>query len=198
MPAFLAIDSSTSHLCLSLVIENGQDFQQFDFCEEVGRDHAKRMIPEIELLFSKAGIAKHDLTAVAVGVGPGSYTGVRVAIATAKGLARALTIPLYGYSTLDALAIKAKNENPKVSKVIAALDARRDHVYAASYLYDLYQVKLTSEIEKISNQELENRIETQDLYLVKDKIPDVSYFAMQAKQAYESEQNVTSVDAIYL
>jgi len=191
MQAFLAIDSSTSHLCLSLIY--GDD--QLDFCEDVGRDHAKRMIPEIDTLFSQAGIAKRDLAAIAVGVGPGSYTGVRVAVATAKGLARALSIPLYSYPTLDALAITSKSNNPNV---IATMDARREHVYAASYFIDDGKATLKSKIEKISNDDLKKRIETENLHLVENTIPNVSYLAQQAKQAFDAKQEPELVEVIYL
>ncbi len=196
MSAFLAIDSSTAHLCLSLVFDGkNHDVKQLDFCEEVGRDHAKRMIPEIDLLISSAGLEKRDLTAIAVGVGPGSYTGVRVAVATGKGLARALSIPLYSSPTLEALAVTAKTQNPNV---IATMDARREHVYAASYHVGNDQARLTSEIEKISNTELEHRIEAQNLYLVQDAIPNASYIAKQAKLAFEAKQAPTVAHAIYL
>ena len=203
MTAFLAIDSSTSYLCLSLVyVDENQQVKQLDFCEDVGRDHAQRMIPEIDLLMSTAGLAKSDLSAIAVGVGPGSYTGVRVAVATGKGLARALTLPLYSYPSLDALAITAitakdnnSNSNPKV---IATMDARRDHVYAASYLLENGKATLTSKIEKISNQDLQARIQAEDLYLIETSKPDVSYFAHQAKEAFEAKQTPETVEAIYL
>lgn len=204
MQAFLALDSSTSHLCLSVVkTEIDQTDVQFDFCEDVGRDHAKRILPEIEKLLSKAEIKKSDLTAIAVGLGPGSYTGVRVAMATAKGLARALSLPLYGYPTLEAIAIRSlasKALDSEHDKVIATLDARRDHVYAASYALDkkTNQALHLGDIEKISTSVLEEKLTSEGFHLVDSEVPDVAYFAHQAKQAYKTKQPSKPLKAIYL
>ena len=127
-PVHLGIDSATRFLALALWSpERGL---LAEYREDVGRDHAARIVLEIERLFARARIEPAAVTGVGVGVGPGSYTGVRVGIATAQGLARAWGVPLGGASTLAALALAGLLPG---ASGIAALDARRGNVYAARY-----------------------------------------------------------------
>jgi tRNA threonylcarbamoyl adenosine modification protein YeaZ len=83
---------------------------------------AARVLADVDALLREAGLAPRDLEAVAVGTGPGSFTGVRIGIATARGLAVSLGIPLAGVPTLDALAAGAPGALPVV-------DARRGEVF---------------------------------------------------------------------
>ena len=114
---FLGIDTATPYLALALWSPSGT---LASFSEEIGRDHAKRVLPDLETLFSRAGVAKTDLVAIGVGLGPGSYTGLRVGIATARGLARGLGVPVGGRSTLEAIAFGRLELG---EKGIIALDA---------------------------------------------------------------------------
>ena len=86
----------------------------------------------IDQLFAELGIRPADLDAVAVGAGPGSFTGLRIGMATAKGIAFALGRPLWTVSSLAALA-HAELAPADPGTVIAALDARRGEVYAGAY-----------------------------------------------------------------
>src|SRR4051812_18694458 len=90
--------------------------------ESIGRGHAERLLPIIESVLSQAGCSFHDLDRVAVTVGPGSFTGVRVGIAAARGLALALNIPAVGVGTLDALALPILHAE-SIGTVVAVLDA---------------------------------------------------------------------------
>ncbi len=92
--------------------------------------HSGLLIPEIDGLFSATGAESGELAGVVVAGGPGSFTGLRVAAATAKGVARALSIPLHAYSGLLARAAGAW---PLARPVCALIDARRRDVYAACY-----------------------------------------------------------------
>src|SRR5690606_3902535 len=83
----------------------------------------------------QAGSAYGDLDAIAVSTGPGSFTGVRVGVAAARGLALALKIPAAGVTTLEALAHQAQAMRPG-RPAIAAIDAGRGEVYAASFAAD--------------------------------------------------------------
>lgn len=125
---FLGVDCATPFL--SLALWNRQRGVLADFRDEVGRDHTSRIVPELERLFARAQLAPGRLAGIGVGVGPGSYTGVRVAIATAKGLARAWGVTVGGGSTLAAIALSALQPG---ETGVAALDARRGNVYAALY-----------------------------------------------------------------
>lgn len=97
--------------------------------ERIGRGHAERLIPMIEAALSDAGIAFRDLSRVAVTIGPGSFTGVRVGVAAARGLALALGIEAVGVGSLAALAFGARRRQSD-GTVVATLDAKRGEVYA--------------------------------------------------------------------
>lgn len=91
--------------------------------------HAERALPALASALELAGVARADVDAVVVGGGPGSFTGVRVAGATAKGLATALEVPLLAYPSLLALAATVPASGP----VCALFDARRGEVYAGCW-----------------------------------------------------------------
>jgi tRNA threonylcarbamoyladenosine biosynthesis protein TsaB len=93
------------------------------------RRHAELLAPSIAAVLAEAGVAPADLSAVAVGVGPGPYTGLRVGVVTAYALADTLRIPLHGICTLDAIAWASGREEP----FVVATDARRKEVYWARY-----------------------------------------------------------------
>jgi tRNA threonylcarbamoyladenosine biosynthesis protein TsaB len=94
--------------------------------------YSERLISGIDHLLQNANWAKDDLDLIAVAVGPGSFTGLRIGMATAKGLAVALGTPLVGVSSL---CVMANSADVLDGKVAAILDARRDEVYAAVYQY---------------------------------------------------------------
>lgn len=94
--------------------------------------HAESLLPAIDLAMRMANVARSALGAVIVGAGPGSFTGVRIAAATAKAIARALDVPLYAHSSLVLLAAGAATPG---RAVCALFDARRAEVYAACYRF---------------------------------------------------------------
>jgi len=96
-----------------------------------GGGHAPELLEAIEALLTSAGAAAKDLAGIAVALGPGSFTGVRVGLATAKGLGYSLGIPVDGLSSLELLARAAGL--PKGSLVCAAIEAGRGEVYAARF-----------------------------------------------------------------
>lgn len=91
-----------------------------------------RLLPELDQLLSEQGIAREDVAAVAVGRGPGSFTGVRIALATAKGVASALGVALVGVSTLDAVAWNAQAHGVRGRLAVVA-DAMRHEVYPVRF-----------------------------------------------------------------
>lgn len=91
--------------------------------------HAESVLPAIAFTLDCAGLAREDVAGVVIGGGPGSFTGLRIAAATAKGLARGLDVPVFAYSGLRALAA----EHRRVPVVCGMFDARRGQVYAACY-----------------------------------------------------------------
>ena len=92
--------------------------------------HSETLLPHIEQVMKLAGVERSELTAVAVSIGPGSFTGLRIGLATAKGLAYALNLPLVGVSTLAALAAGF----PLAGSVVGSmLDAQKGNVYLELY-----------------------------------------------------------------
>ncbi len=95
-----------------------------------GRRHAETLTPAIEFLATQTGIGLDEIGVVAVDVGPGLFTGLRVGIATAKAMAYALRVPMIGVASLDLVAFPLRF-SPKT--IVAAIDARRGEVFYATY-----------------------------------------------------------------
>jgi len=123
----LAIDTSTHYA--SLALADG-DALLAELNWRVGQRHGSELLERVRWLMREQGVAMSDLTGIAVAQGPGSFNGVRVAVATAKTLAFALGIPLYGVPTLDVIAWGAQ---VAMQPIWALLDAGRGEVYAARY-----------------------------------------------------------------
>lgn len=98
--------------------------------ETIGRGHAERLMAMIDEALAQAKLALADVDRVGVTVGPGSFTGIRVGVAAARGLALALGVDCVGVSTLDVLA---RNAGETGKPVLAAINAHRDEVYAQSF-----------------------------------------------------------------
>jgi tRNA threonylcarbamoyl adenosine modification protein YeaZ len=93
------------------------------------RRHGELLVPTIELVLGEARAALRDVTAIVAGSGPGPYTGLRVGLMTAQGLATTLGVPAYGICTLDAVAYGSGLAEP----FLVATDARRKEVFWARY-----------------------------------------------------------------
>jgi tRNA threonylcarbamoyladenosine biosynthesis protein TsaB len=138
----LGLDTATSATAVALRLEDGRSSEARDdpaAGEHPG--HATRLLAMAEELLGEAGIAWGEIGRIAVGVGPGTFTGLRVGVATARGLAQSLGIELVGISSLQALAAPALTApSPSGSAamppagVVAVIDARRGQVFAAAYV----------------------------------------------------------------
>jgi tRNA threonylcarbamoyl adenosine modification protein YeaZ len=95
--------------------------------------HGELLAPLIARLLEQAGLVRQDLTAIAVGTGPGPFTGLRVGLVTARTLALVLEVPAYGVCSLDAMALEAAHGLGGTSDLVVATDARRKEVYLAAY-----------------------------------------------------------------
>ena len=120
----LAFETSTE-ACSVAVYVDGQVHERF---EVAPRRHTELALPWAEALLAEAGIARSQLDAIAVGRGPGAFTGVRLAIAVAQVIALALDLPVVPVSTLAALAMRAGGE-----RRVAAIDARMGEVYLGTF-----------------------------------------------------------------
>ena len=125
-PVYLAIETSTQ--LGSIAIGHGRAVLA-EVVLGLRVKQSEALLPAIEYALASAHIAKSDLARVIIGGGPGSFTGLRVAGATGKALARALNIPMFAYSGLAALAASTAHQGT----ICALFDARRDEVYSACY-----------------------------------------------------------------
>lgn len=120
----LAFETATEACSVALYVD-GQVRERFEIAP---RRHAELSLPWAEELLAEAGIARSQLDAIALGRGPGAFTGVRLAIAIAQGIALALDRPLVPVSTLQVLALRAP---AGADQVLSSIDARMGEVYAA-------------------------------------------------------------------
>ncbi|MFT4198475.1 MAG: tRNA (adenosine(37)-N6)-threonylcarbamoyltransferase complex dimerization subunit type 1 TsaB [Pseudoxanthomonas sp.] len=136
----LALETATE-ACSVAVWVDGQVRERF---EVAPRGHAERVLPWAEQLLAEAGLARAQLDAIAVGRGPGAFTGVRLAIAVAQGIALALDRPVLPVSTLRTLAARSFSLAPAAEQgpdgersgsraILAAIDARMGEIYAAAF-----------------------------------------------------------------
>ncbi len=125
----LAIETATEACSVALL--HGDAL--IDRSELAPRRHAELALPMAEELLAEAGIARRQLDAIAVGQGPGAFTGVRLAISVAQGLALALDIPVVPVSSLAALAMQAPGNG---AAILAAIDARRGEIYAGVFRFN--------------------------------------------------------------
>jgi tRNA threonylcarbamoyladenosine biosynthesis protein TsaB len=125
----LGLDTSTRAGGIALV-QGGRVLAGLDVLGSL--DHSERLVPAVDFLLGRLALGVGDLAGVAVAVGPGSFTGVRVGLATARGLARAAGIRATGVITLEALA-RCRPVPPEGTWVCPWIDAGRGEVYAAAW-----------------------------------------------------------------
>ena len=126
----LAFDTATPQVTVAL-------YDETDVVAELVSDrpmkHGEQLAPLIDQALARASAERLDITAVAVGAGPGPFTGLRVGLVTARTLGYALEIPVYAVCTLDVLAVEAVDTGAVSGPFAVATDARRKEVYFATY-----------------------------------------------------------------
>ncbi|HOX70276.1 MAG TPA: tRNA (adenosine(37)-N6)-threonylcarbamoyltransferase complex dimerization subunit type 1 TsaB [Dokdonella sp.] len=126
----LALETSTE--CCSVALEcNGEIVARSEYAP---RRHAELLLPMCEEVLAEAGIVRRQLDAIAVGRGPGAFTGVRLAISAAQGIALALDVPVFPVSSLAALALDVPVDG---HALLAVIDARMGEVYAGVFERDI-------------------------------------------------------------
>jgi tRNA threonylcarbamoyladenosine biosynthesis protein TsaB len=126
----LALDSATEACSVALLGEHGLIGRY----EEPGRGHAAQILGMVDAVLAQAGMTLSTLDGIAASVGPGAFTGVRISVATAQGLAFGAGLRLIGVSTLEALAMRALDTGADIA--LACLDARMGEVYWGWYAAD--------------------------------------------------------------
>ncbi|HCB1501670.1 tRNA threonylcarbamoyladenosine biosynthesis protein TsaB [Klebsiella oxytoca] len=127
----LAIDTATE-ACSAALWNDGTLSAHFEICP---REHTQRILPLVQDVLNESGIMLTELDALAFGRGPGSFTGVRIGIGIAQGLALGAELPMIGVSTLATMAQGAWRKTG-ATRVLAAIDARMGEVYWAEYQRD--------------------------------------------------------------
>ncbi|MBJ6894267.1 tRNA (adenosine(37)-N6)-threonylcarbamoyltransferase complex dimerization subunit type 1 TsaB [Vibrio cholerae] len=125
----LALDTATERCSVALLIGN----TVYSRSEIAPRDHTKKVLPMVDEVLKEAGVTLQELDALAFGRGPGSFTGVRIGIGIAQGLAFGADLPMIGISTLAAMA-QAAYRLQGLTHVASAIDARMEEVYWGRYV----------------------------------------------------------------
>ena len=129
LPNFLALDTSNQY-CSIAVQAHGKILARHELSEQ---KHSAMILPMVRELLASADVTLADLDAIVVGVGPGGFTGVRLAVAVAQGLAFAMNKPVLAHSSLEAMAVAAFALG--YLEVIVGMDARMQQVYWAHYQF---------------------------------------------------------------
>ncbi len=127
--------------------------------------HSARLLRSIRFLLDSVGWELKEVDLVAAGIGPGSFTGIRIGVATALGLAQSLGIPFAGVSGLDALASQAAFLEGSVAVV---MDAQRSQLYYAEYVSSGGRMRPAGKPELVYPHDLELRLQKRHLYILAD------------------------------
>jgi tRNA threonylcarbamoyladenosine biosynthesis protein TsaB len=130
----LIIDTATEYCSCALASEK----EALSLGQLAPRQHTELILPMIDQLLAQAELMPQQLTAVAFGCGPGSFTGLRIACGVAQGIAYAVDLPVLAISDLAALAQAAQQQHA-ANQVLAALDARMSQIYWGAYRFDAKQ-----------------------------------------------------------
>lgn len=163
----LAIDSSSLVASVALVDEAAV---VAEYKINLKKTHSQTLLPMIDEIFKMTGVDKKDIKAVAVTKGPGSFTGLRIGAATAKGLALALGIDIIAIPTIDAMAYNYNHCNKLICPI---MDARRNQVYTGIYRCTDVQIETVMPQCAMSVEELIVKINdlNEEVVLIGDGVP---------------------------
>lgn len=151
----LGIDAASKSASAALVAgESGKVLGEVFY--DNGLTHSQTLLPAIDEVVRVAGIAKTEIDLVSVTRGPGSFTGLRIGLATAKGIAFARNLPCAGVSSLEALAYQVRGLFEGI--VVCAFDARRSQVYAASFRLSGEKIQRLDDDQALPASELMGRL----------------------------------------
>jgi len=155
----LGVETSTMQGGAALV---GEDGLRSEYTLNVEATHSERLLPTIERMLRDAGIGLDALAGLAVSIGPGSFTGLRIGLSTIKGLAYATGLPVVGVPTLEALACTVPFAREQICPV---LDARKQEVYAALFRCEQGQLVQIMEDAAMSPEALCAKIRRPTIFL---------------------------------
>ncbi|MDO1502447.1 tRNA (adenosine(37)-N6)-threonylcarbamoyltransferase complex dimerization subunit type 1 TsaB [Winogradskyella maritima] len=213
MALILNIETTTTNCSVSLS-KDGETLVLKEQADK-GYSHGEKLHLFIDNVFKQANIEPKDIDAIAVSKGPGSYTGLRIGVASAKGLAYALGKPLISVSTLQALALQVEERD---GIVIPVLDARRMEVYAAVFNSENKEVR-EIKAEILQNDSYHDYLENGIVYFIgnavektktvithpnarfiDDKLPSASTMGIIAEMKYKKSdiEDVAYFEPFYL
>jgi tRNA threonylcarbamoyladenosine biosynthesis protein TsaB len=186
----LAIDTSTD--AVSVAVNNSKQLLAGAHVTS-DRRHAELLAPMIENVCAQADIAMREIDVVAVDIGPGLFTGMRVGIASAKSIAQVLDVPIIGVSSLDILA-RSVSTTDRV--VLSTIDARRGELYWSMYRNDVGPLRYRAQISE-SLETTGLSIEWASEQLAQ---PSATVLALIAAELalHEQWQTATELQALYL
>jgi len=145
---YLALDASTEACSVALQVD-GKIFSRYELCPQ---SHSLRLLPMIDDVLNEAGIKLTALDGLVFGQGPGSFTGVRIGVGVAQGLAFSANLPVVGVSSLQAMAQLAYIKHGQ-KQVIAAIDARMSEVYNGYFKLNEHNVMQAQQGEAVTPPE---------------------------------------------
>lgn len=184
MPIILQIETSSTNTSVVLA-KDGKVIASKEQ-DSAGYSHEKLLHPFVEQVLQEAKLNMTDLDAIAVGSGPGSFTGLRIGVAGAKGLCFALDIPLISVPTIELLARQITTET-ELDRIIAVVDARRMEVYTTVFTADYQELVPTHAyiLEEDAYAELEGK-----------KLAFVGYGAKKIQEFKEFQNAIFLSDAL--
>jgi tRNA threonylcarbamoyladenosine biosynthesis protein TsaB len=195
MATFLLIYTATAHasVCLS---KNGAVMASQETTDQ--KSHASFIQPAIETLCKQTGISLNNIDAISISIGPGSYTGLRVGMATAKGIAFAMGKPLIGINTLQIMAAAAKHKHPGNNKAICALlDARRMEVFTGIYSHNLEPITPSTALI-LDAQSFENELAKEPILFVGDGAEKFKAICQHPNAHFDTNINCGASDMLAL
>ena len=145
---YLALDASTE-ACSVALQANGKVYSRYELCPQ---SHSLHLLPMIDAVLCEAGIKLAELDGLIFGQGPGSFTGVRIGVGVAQGLAFSVNLPVVGVSSLQAMAQLAYIKHGQ-KQVIAAIDARMAEVYNGYFVLDEDNIMQAQQAEAVTPPE---------------------------------------------
>ena len=199
MALILNIETSTTNCSVSL--SKDEEILVLKEDNNAGYSHAEKLHLFIKEVIDKSGVSRNNLDAIAISKGPGSYTGLRIGVSTAKGLCFSLDKPLISVSTLHALALQVKK--PLSGVIVPMLDARRMEVYSAIFNMD-YTSKREIRAEVLNENSFKTELSNDIVYFIgngavktkqlishnnavfiEDKLPSASTMGVIANSKYK-------------
>lgn len=169
----LSIDTA-SNICGVSILEDTKLICNLD--TDTGRTHSEKLMPMIEQAFNKTNLSLKDIDLIICDIGPGSFTGIRIGVATVKAFNDSLNIPCMGVSSLETLAYNLKNDINQNEIICSILDCKNNNCYFAAYekkndiLVNLIEPQAES-VEaclSIFNNYCEDTLENPSIYFVGD------------------------------